>query len=269
MPPLPTLVCKGCGHVNEGERVYCHSCGIKLDREILIAQQQQQAVSPERQQREIKKMMTPGDGLLKRGLQGLGKTLALAALSAVLIVAALPPEGMAPEVKKEAALEAPQLDIHLERLLAAPAGQRIMIEEEQVNAYLRRERFKKIPAGLGHVVSLRRIFVNFEKDSVRFNIQADVGGFYPIYATLTGQLRAEKAGIIGVCTASSIGRLPLPSLLFPYIEPAVPMLLDSFQHERQLLNKVGTLELEKGQLILGSRGPEPTPAPKILPTRRL
>ena len=33
---MATLTCKECQHVNEEARIYCHNCGTKLDRSLLV-----------------------------------------------------------------------------------------------------------------------------------------------------------------------------------------------------------------------------------------
>lgn len=264
MALLPPLVCKECGHVNEGERVYCHGCGAKLDREVLMAQQQQQAPTPQEVHRQVQKIMAHGDNFWRRTWRMLWKTTALAAIAAVVITAALPPEGVATG-PKEAETDAPQLDVYLEKLVVLPAGQRISITEAQVNAYLRREHFKKVPDWLTTWLPLQRVFVNFSKEQTRITVQASLAG-YPIYAGLTGRLGAnKKTGLTAVCTGGFIGRLPLPSQVVAKAAEALPILLGSFQHEWQLLGQIGSVEVGEGQIILGSRGPEAPPPMKNSP----
>lgn len=255
MPPLPTLVCKECGHVNEGERVYCHGCGVKLDREILVAQQKS-APTPEEIHREVKKIMRHGSGSFwKKTWRMLWKTVALSAIAAVIISAVLPPEWVTPE-KKEDTLT-PQIDAYLEKLLASPAGQRIRIDEPQVNAYLKRERFKKVPAWLTNWLPLNRAFVNFSPGEARITLQASLAG-YPLYVGLTGRLEASsKSGLTGVCTGGFVGRLSLPPEILQQVPQVLPILLSSFQRERQMLGEIGSVEVGDKYIVLGSRGPAP------------
>jgi len=272
MTPLPTLVCKECSYVNEGERVYCHNCGAKLDREGLIAQQQKQVISPEKQQREIRKLMRPGENVLATTWRSLWKTVTLAALAAALFSAAMPPESMVPMPNKDELTDTPQLDVALEKLTGAATGQRIAISEAQVNAYLKRERFKKVPELVNKLIPLQRAFVNFNKDSCRLTVQANIGGYdLPLYVGLTGKLRADpKTGLAATCTGGNIGRLPIPSFIAEQAGPAVPVLLGSFRHEKELLEKIGAVQVEEGQIILGSRGrtpPSPPPSLLVSPSR--
>jgi len=259
--PLPTLVCKECGYVNEGERVYCHNCGVKLDREGLILQEQQQAATFQKRQREVKKIMTPGRRNFAKTWRALWKTVALAAVVGALIDAARPPEGGVPGVQSEEMADPSQIASLLEGLVIAPAGKRIALREAVVNAYLKRERFKKLPDWFTNAIPLKAL-VNFDDGVGRLTFLANIAG-YPICATFSGSLKTDKdAGLTATCTGGNIGRLQIPAQLASYAGGAIPTLLDSMKHERQLLGQLGFIEIGKKQILLGSRGPSvPTAAP--------
>ena len=253
--PLPTLLCKGCGYANESQRVYCHNCGVKLDRDLLAAQEQRPAEPSAKRQREVKKIMSPERGSFGKLCKTVFKTLALAALAGALIDAALPPEGFVPGTTKgEEATEAPQIDSILENLSATHDGKRIALREADVNAYLRRERFKKLPSWLTDALPLKAL-VQFEEGTGRLTFQASVAG-YPLRATLSGNLKIDKdAKLVATCTGGNIGRLPIPAELARYAGWALPTLLDSMKHERQLLGELGSIEIGQHQIILGARKP--------------
>jgi len=199
--------------------------------------------------------MTPGGGSFTRGLKTLVKTVAWAAVAAVLIEAARPPEGVPAMPKRGEIVEVPQLDAALEQLAAAPAGQAIALSETQINAYLGRKTFNKVPAWLTSLVPLRRTFVNLEPNLGRLTLQADLVG-YPIYIGLSGRLKIERdAGMKAACEGGYIGRLQIPAFIAQYAGAALPVLMDSVKHEQQLLGQLGAVEIQKGQIKLVSRGP--------------
>jgi len=259
--PLPNLVCKECGYANEGERIYCHNCGLKLDREELILQEQQQAATFQKRQREVKKIMTPARRNFAKTWKTLWKTLAWAAIAGALIDAALPPEGGTPSAKSEEMTDPSQIDSLLESLVVAPAGKRITLHEAEVNVCLKRERFKKLPSWFTTAIPLRAL-VNFDDGVGRLTFLASVAG-YPIPFTLSGNLKIDKnAGLTATCTGGNIGRLQIPAQLAGYAGLAIPTLLDSMKHERQLLGQLGSIGIGKKQIILGARGPSvPATAP--------
>src|SRR5438067_13528473 len=51
-----TLTCPECRHENEIERIYCHSCGARLDRSALSARKMPQTEAPEEIQRRVQQM---------------------------------------------------------------------------------------------------------------------------------------------------------------------------------------------------------------------
>jgi len=263
MPSLPTLVCKECGHVNEGERVYCHGCGVKLDREILIAKQQEQAATPKDQQRHIKKMLNPRRGAFSATGKTFLQMVILGAFAGALIDAARSPEG-ALQPKKEELVDTPEIDVILEKLVAAPVGQQKTFREEEVNGYLKRETFKKMPTWITGNVPLRA-FVNFDDGACRFNLVGTVAS-YPIYIGLAAYPAIDtKTGLGGTCTGGYIGRLQIPAPVAKYAGAAIPFLLDSFRHEQELLGQLKSVKAEKGQIILGSGGTSAAPTPGAKP----
>ena len=264
MAPLPTLVCKECGYVNESERVYCHGCGAKLDREILAAQKPQ-PIAPEQKQREVRKLMKPrGNTFLGNFGSRLLRTLALAALVAALIDAALPPRQGLPDLQKESAAGSVPVDVYLEKLTAAPTAQRLGFREADVNAYLKRERFKTIPAWFTSALPLQRLLVHFEEGAATLSVQASVAG-YPLYAGFSGRPAADpQHGLTATCTGGNIGRLQIPApAACPAAAALLPLLTDSLRHERELLARIGSVEVKKEMIILGSRGPAAAPSTAV------
>src|SRR5260370_41533892 len=55
---MTKLVCAECRHENEAERIYCHSCGERLDRSVIAAQKKAQDPQEEARRR-LQKMLGP------------------------------------------------------------------------------------------------------------------------------------------------------------------------------------------------------------------
>jgi hypothetical protein len=262
-PQIQNLVCKDCGYANETQRVYCHNCGSKLDRDILDSKEQEPDPSPKRL-RQVQKLMSPERGKFTKACKKLIKTVFLAAVLAALIDAVLPPEGVAPPTKAEDTTESPQLDAILENLATAPAGKRVVLHEAEINAYMKRERFKKLPSWLTENIPMR-MFVRFHAGTGDLTLQASVLG-YPLYASLSGYLQIHKdAQLVATCTGGNIGRLQIPAELARYGGLALPTLLDALKQERQGLDKLGSIEIRKEQILLSARGASTTPAATLAP----
>jgi len=263
MPPLPTLVCKACGYVNEGERVYCHGCGAKLDRASLIARQPP-AVAPEQKQREVRKIMTPKKSLFPGFWKNLAQTLALAVLAGALVNAALPPEGVPASPKKGADLAIPpQIDMVLENLAIATSGQQKAFSEAELNAYLQKEHFRKVPPLLTSLLPPQRVFVHLGEGTGRLSVEATLAN-HPLYASLSGRFQPDASGKwTAVCTGGAIGRLPIHPALACYATGAVPVLLDSVKRDIQFLEKLGSVQITPGQLTLGAPKMATAPPPPL------
>lgn len=267
MPPYPTIVCKECGYVNESERVYCHGCGSKLDRALLIAQQEQETVSAEKRHRELKKMMTPGGTFFQRGGRMFLRSVGWAVLVAALIDIALPPAGVPAMPKRGELSDYQQLDLTLERMVAGPAAQATALSEADINAYLKgKGRYNKVPSWITGLVPLTRTFVNLNDGVGRLTLQADIAG-YPLYIGLAARLKTDKdAGLSAVCEGGNIGRVQIPAMVARYAGVAIPIVMASFKHERELLGQLESIEIAKGQVTLRSRGTAPaTPSTPTTP----
>jgi hypothetical protein len=258
MPPHSNLVCKECGHVNETERIYCHGCGAKLDRTVILAQQEKLTISRKEKQRRLKKMMTPGGGSIFKKFEMLVQVLAWALLTALVIQIARPPDGIPPMPKKGEVIQLPQLGDDLERLTAAPAGQGFIFREADINTFLLKKTFRKVPAWFTNLIPLRRTFVNLGDGQARLTVQADLAG-YQLYLGITAQPNKDPKNPVS-WVGLNFGRVALPPIVAPYAAMGLPILMDSVKRERELLGKLGTPEISKGQVILRSRGPQAAPA---------
>jgi len=268
MPPYSNLVCKECGHVNEVERVYCHGCGAKLDRTVILAEQEKLTVSREQRQREVKKMMRPGGSSIYKEVEMLFKTVLWAVLAAVVILMVRPPDNVPPLPKKGEVLNLPQLGEELERLTAAPAGQGGVFREVDINTFLLKKPFRKVPSWFTNAIPLQRSFVNLDNGQARLTVQADVAG-YALYVGITAQPKNDpKTGPTLSWVGLNIGRLALPAIVAEQAAVAVPTVMDSLRRERQLLSQLGSAEITKGQLILRSRGPQGAPLTTVRPAGR-
>ena len=269
MPPLPTLVCKQCGYANEGERVYCHGCGVKLDREV-VATLEKKIPTLEEKQREVRKIMSPRRGMAGRVRWSFVKMLMAAAVVAAVICAVRAPEGAVPLDAKRELAETPQLQVILEVLQAQPTAQRRALGEKDINAYLRNERFRKVPSWFTNVITLQRVYVNLEEGQGRLTVGGSFYG-YPLYAGLTGYFQpGNEGGLTPVCTGGFIGRLPIHPKLAELAAPAVPLVVGSADRDWKLIERLHWVQFSKGQAVFETKpaAPAQPAAPKPLPAQK-
>ena len=262
---LPTIDCKECGHVNEGERVYCHNCGAKLDRSVLLTTQKEQE-SIEQKQRRIKKMMNPDSGLGRNWWKTGLKTVGAAALTAALVDSVLPPENIPPMPKKEELVELLQLDIALENLAVAPAGTQMSFKQDEINTYLKNKvRLKYDGNLLQNFSSYQRSFVTLSRGVCQITMQNAVAD-YPLYFGLAFQLSIQnvkgEAGttskaVVATPVGANIGRLSFPGIVGEYGGLVFAPLWDTLKREHRLLDQAGAIEVRKGEMIFTARGQAP------------
>ncbi len=257
MSSLPTIACKDCNHVNEGQRIYCHNCGNKLDRTQVLEKAQKED-SPEKKQKRVKKMMNPGAGF------GLGwgtvktaaRTLVWAVVAAAVINIARPPAGV-PPMPKDRLADAPQLDITLQELTLASPGREVALEEAEINLYLQNTVRSKNKKGES-VIAFQRAFVNLDEGLIRITSQTAIQN-YPLYAGVTHRLKMENGAFSATPEGLHFGRLRIPIPEFaatnagPIVGALFKPLWESLKRETRMIHEIGTVEAKKGQIVLHSR----------------
>lgn len=252
MPPLPTNACKECGHVNEGERVYCHNCGNKLDRSILLTEQQEHEEPPEKKLKRIKKLMKPDARPRRDWWKTAIKTLFFAAVVAALVDAALPPDNV-PPMPAERPTDAPDLAKALETLTATPSGKAIPLSKDAINAYLwNTARVRPDGSWLQAVLKFERVYVELEPEVLKITVQNALQN-YPLYAGIEYRLNVENQALAATPVGANIGRLQIPRELVRFL----PALLDyvnppwsSLRQERVLMDKLESVQITEEQMIL-------------------
>ena len=126
------LICPDCQHENETERIYCHSCGARLDRSKLTP-----AVplgDPDvKAQEHLKKLLRGGQGNIKRAALKLAKVVFGALGLAALIVMALSPD-LPPATKSYSF--APMINMDMVSAISNHQGASLVYDEEQINSYI-------------------------------------------------------------------------------------------------------------------------------------
>ncbi len=236
------LICPECNYVNEPERVYCHSCGVKLDRSILPENQPAQAGAKPRPLKK-RRVSTFSFGAF------LGKLIRLvlgSAVVAALILMALPPEEV-PEVSEEASMSPPMILMDLQASASTPGSARRVYTEDQINAYLKAViKAKSKPEGfLEENFRFGRVYSQMFKDEVLIGVSQEIFG-YPLYAAT--RLRPEIAGgaLIHEILGGYIGRLQIPQLI---MRPLAPLMFGNVRQglsqEIAVIEKANSIVIEE------------------------
>ena len=254
--PEPTIPCTKCNYVNEVQRIYCHNCGEKLDRSKVIEQQEQAARQTAAQQPKKAQSLKPRiktQETSNRWLKPLLRTICYAALTAALILAALPPVATPPASptlpsRPEAARSV------VESVLMASAGSSATISPQAVNDYLRvYGKVAKLSEGW---VETKRAFAILDNDTIQINLENSVKGA-PFYVGAAFRVVTENHRIAVTPLHINIGRLKLPPIAMPLISRFITPLLQGLETEHQLVNKLGGLVITKEGITVSSPPRQP------------
>lgn len=247
---MVTLECKECGHINEGERIYCHNCGTKLDRSVL-PKPAENAADRVREQRRVLRMTNPKKGLLAGVGWMLIETVFWAALVAALIQIVRPPEGVPPYTP--GLVDAPPIAMALEQALESPQPQRILLTEQAINNYLQNSVRQKAGAGWSSELKFVRAYVKLDKGVCRIFTQQSVFG-YNLFASTAYSLTIARGQVQAKSVGGSLGRLPIHTSLMETGAILFKKLWRALDREHKLLNRMRAVEIEKGEIVLVTRG---------------
>ena len=247
---MDKLTCVECGYENEPERVYCHNCGVKLDRSLLPARDDQRAgsrparrgVKPDVSRRVRKPLIKP-----------LAGSLAFSAVLAMLVLALMPPDDP-PPLESPPLLRLPDIGIELQRLLAIQRRAHITFSETEVNAYLKAAIRSKSEGPLAGVVEYAGTFADLDPDSARVYLVETIYG-YPIYIHKTFTPVAAVDGVGGRVVSCGFGRLDLPSFAAPAVDLIMGKLWNELDMEIGNLRQLGAIRIGEERIRFISRQP--------------
>lgn len=239
-----TINCKQCGYVNEGERVYCHNCGTKLDRSLLPTETKQEE-SLEKKQKRVRKLMNPARGFFAGAFKTLIVTLIFSVLAAALIQIARPPAGVPQEAKKG---DLPEGDpIGFRGKLESPLTPKMILTETDINNYLQYV-IKPKEAGLvGDEVKFNRAFVNLEEGECRISTQQSIFG-YPVYGGVYYQLAVKNNKLQATCVGGHFGHLPVHPQIMQYLDIVFQKLWDCLSREKKIMDGFQSIEVHPGHI---------------------
>lgn len=254
----PTLICKECSFENEAERVYCHSCGAKLDRSILPPDVAARREDPAEVQRRLQRMTNPNRGKGLGFARRLLTCVLTAAVLAALVLIFLPPRDV-PQLAPGDLDNARMINSELEDFLAGPGNvRRTTYPEAAVNAYLQSTlRPKKVNAANVPGLDYRNAYVHFfDGNRLQLTQQQSLLGYVPLSATAFYTLGApgRDGKPAPVSAGGRLGRLPVHPALMRYADRFLfSPIFTAARGDLRLLERLGAVSCRNGAVELNTR----------------
>lgn len=236
------LICAECRHENEAERIYCHTCGERLDRSAVVAKKK--AEDPNETHRRLRKMME-GPSRTRQNFFNACKLLLFAAIAAAVVQMILPPEF--PEAVKTTSPM--QLDLQLEQ--ASMKSEVLNYSQQDVNAYLTYRLASKKKALNKPLLDFNRAAVVLKEGVCTVGWERSVFG-YPLYSQMSFRVNSDGKKLSAVKTGGWIGRLPIHPAIMKYGDVLFADVWFALDRERRMLSKMSSVEFHDGSVMITS-----------------
>jgi hypothetical protein len=245
------LTCGACGFSNEPERVYCHSCGAKLDRSLLPnVEEDKDAETAQSARKRIKRMTNPGGSTPAQILKRLVLVFLGAALVAAVYLMSQPPEGVPPDRN-----ELPTRLVQSELMEATqyPTPRTIAFTEADVNATLK-QTVKRAGKNSGLPgIEFQRAYVTLKPNVIHIGTQQALWG-YPVYAGVNYQLTVVDGKFTPILLGGNFGRLPVRREVMQYLDIAFQKLWTALKREHEQVQKMQSISITQGQILFVTKG---------------
>ena len=247
--PTPTLPCEQCGYANEPERVYCHNCGAKLDRSLLPKAAEKSVENPAKARKRIAKMTNPKSGTIGREIKTLFKVAFFSALIAAVFLMLQKPDDL-PEVKKGEASQR-MINSDMMEALGSPTPARVSFTDNDINTHLQRA-VKKADTMIPGI-QVVHAYVACLPGVLRIYSEQDTFG-YPTYSRIDYKLEVKAGKFTPTVVGGAFGKLAIDPQLMQFADYAFGTLFDSLTREHKQMDKMLSINVQKGQIDLVTKG---------------
>lgn len=245
------LACEQCGHENEAERVYCHSCGAKLDRSLLPKGDGKdgQTETAEQARKRIADMTNPSQGSnVLREIKTAANVLVYSAILAAIFLVTQKPDGV-PEVSKgllERSVAADLMDA-----LDSPQPRRVDFTEAELNAHL--QQILKPKPGDSSILEFKRAYLTLQPGVIDVGSEQSLFGL-PLYSDVRYGIGTKDGKPAPTMLGGHFGRLAVHPLAMPYLDFFFQKLWAALARERKQLEGMQRVIVQKGAVTLVTKG---------------
>jgi hypothetical protein len=243
---MTKLVCSECQRENEPERIFCHSCGARLDRSGLV-RKEAAPEKPEQTRQRVERLFDPHRGRWRRTFFAFCKLILAAFVTAVLVEMVLPLELPSSPARLELP---PQINFELENALLY--HRQLRYSQEQVNAYLAYTLKSKQSSLDKPLLTFKRALVSFGDGTCAITVERSLYS-YSIYQRAIYKVNLVDGKIVASSEGGSIGRLPIPPAIMRYAQITFDDLWSALARERKLVAQMGTIQFQQGSVVLSAQ----------------
>lgn len=236
------LICPECQHENEPERVYCHSCGAKLDRSAVAVTKE--PVKDTRQR--VKRMFDPTRAKIRFLFFKTSRMILSAGGLALLILMILPPDIPEPT---NALVLASQTRIDMENAIMRHQPAQLQFSEDQVNAYLASALKTKQTALNKPLLEFKRALAAFREGACIITQERAVFGF-SLFASSGYSVRLNEGKLVTANRGGSIGRMPIHPKLMEFGDIMFADVWSALGPDIKLVSKFNGIEFHDKSAVL-------------------
>jgi hypothetical protein len=237
---MTKLICPECRHENESERIYCHSCGARLDRSAAGLRKD----DPQETRRRVKKLFDPQRAKLRLLFFTVSKSILGACALAALIQMILPPDVPAP-VKTE--MLASQIRLDLESMTTRHQPPQIQYTEDQVNAYLS---YALRPTQSSKpLLFFKRALVGFGEGNCAVMAERSLLGC-SFYTSCTYAPSVTQGKIVVSNKGGRIGRLSIHPQVTQFMGVFFSDIWSVLDREKKMVARLGAIEFHEKNVVL-------------------
>jgi transcription initiation factor TFIIIB Brf1 subunit/transcription initiation factor TFIIB len=241
-----TLTCPECRHENEIERIYCHSCGARLDRSAVSARKMPKTEAPEQVHKRLRGMFDQRKARIRSFVLN-GLKLMLAAGVAATVAQILMSPGVPPAKKSDSF--PPQINMDLEMMTQYRRPPWLRYSEEAVNGFIGNA-LKNKKEKLNHpLIDFKRAILSFGEGSFHVTVERSIFG-YSIYTA--GIYAAGGDGKTISAAGGSIGRLPIHPALMKYAGFLFGDIANALQQQTKQIARVGSIEFHDKEIVFNA-----------------
>ena len=239
------LICPECQRENEAERIYCHNCGVRLDRSAVAPRKSAQEGLKETQRR-VRRIFDPTRVKVRFWFFRTAKVVLGACATAAFIQMVLPPD-VPPPVKP--LLLPSQINFDLENAVNYHRPQQLQYTEDQVNAYLGYALKIKQSALDKPMLDFKRVVVGFGEGDVKVTAERAFFGF-SLYSGSSYKLKVQDGKLVASNNGGSIGRIPVHPVAMRLMEVIFADIWAALDRERKLVAKMNAIEVHPKSILL-------------------